>query len=123
MSQTRKRHQETEKDEGKKETKRRRSCGEALDWLREKGEVVRQFKGQKREDMMEQHIQNELLFMKQLQGHGEQTNIFQHEMHQQKQQQFALLQHQMMQLMQQQTEAMSHMFKNGLTTVLLNKYF
>ena len=46
FSQTRKRHEETEKDKGKNETKRRRSGGEALDWLKEKGGIVRQLKEQ-----------------------------------------------------------------------------
>ena len=47
FSQTKKRREETEKDEGKKEKKRRRS-GEAIEWLREKGARTSRKKGRTR---------------------------------------------------------------------------
>ena len=46
FGQTRKRNGETEKEEDRKETKRRRSGGEAIEWLKEKEEIVKQMKEQ-----------------------------------------------------------------------------
>ena len=116
FGETRKRHAE-EKEEGKKETKRRRSGGEALEWLKEKGEVARQIKEQEAKERKEerevQQLQHEL-FMRQLEANqtaqNEQTKLYQQQMlqlmqqqqqqHQQQQQQFAMRQHQMMVMMQ-----------------------
>ena len=47
---TRKRQTETEKEEGKKETKRRRSGEGALEWLKEKGESLRELKERELQD-------------------------------------------------------------------------
>ena len=82
FGETRKRHEE-EKEEGKKETKRRRSGGEALEWLKEKGEILRQMKEQEAKDTKEeremQRMQHEQ-FMKQLEAnqrlHNEQMRMF-----------------------------------------------
>ena len=52
FSQTKKRREETEKDEGKKEKKRRRS-GEAIEWLRGKGENMREMKEQELQERRE----------------------------------------------------------------------
>ena len=77
--QTKKREEETEKDEGKKEKKRRRS-GEAIEWLREKGENMREMKEQelqeRREEREAQKAQTEQ-FMSQMQAQNEQKKLFQ----------------------------------------------
>ena len=77
--QTKKRQEETEKDEGKKEKKRRRS-GEAIEWLREKGENMREMKEQelqeRREEREAQKAQTEQ-FMSQMQAQNEQMKLFQ----------------------------------------------
>ncbi|KAJ7391239.1 hypothetical protein OS493_019370 [Desmophyllum pertusum] len=111
VGQTRKRN--TEENEGKQETKRRRSGGEALEWLKEKGESMRQLKEQevqnKKEEREAQRMQHEQ-FMRQLEAtqtsNNEQMKLFQQQMlqlqqqRQQQQQQFAMLQQQMMIMMQ-----------------------
>ena len=70
FGETRKRHEE-EKEDGKKEIKRGRSGGEALEWLKEKGEIVRKMKEQEGKDRKEetemQRMQHEQ-FMKQLEA-------------------------------------------------------
>ena len=118
FGQTRKRHEEAEKDEGKKQPKRRRSGGDALEWLKEKGEMVKQLKEQelqeRREERETQKLQHEQ-FMRQLQAtqttQNDQLKTFQQQMlqqmqQQQQQQQFVILQHQMMAMM----NAMSSQF-------------
>ena len=54
FGETRKRQNETEKEEGKKETKRRRSGAEALEWLKEKGESLRELKEKELQDKKEE---------------------------------------------------------------------
>ena len=119
FGETRKRQNETEKDEGKKETKRRRSGGEALEWLKEKGETLRELKEKELQDRKEEreiHAMRHEQFMGQLQAsqgaHNEQMKVFQQQMLQQmQQQQFAMLQQQMMLMMQQHTQVMSQLLK------------
>ena len=69
-----------ERMRGKKETKRRRSGGEVLEWLKEKGEIVQEMKEQEVQERREesgqaQRSQNEL-FMAQMQAQSGQMNIF-----------------------------------------------
>ena len=52
FSQTKKWQEETEKDEGKNKKKRRRP-GEAIEWLREKGENMREMKEQELQERRE----------------------------------------------------------------------
>ena len=84
FGETRKRQNETEKEEGKKETKRRRSGAEALEWLKEKGESLRELKEKelqdKKEDREIQKMQHEQ-FVGQLQAtqvaNNQQMKMFQ----------------------------------------------
>ena len=106
FDETRKRQTETEKEEGKKETKRRRSGGGALEWLKEKGESLRELKEKELQDKKEereiQKMQHEQ-FVGQLQAtqvaSNDQMKMFQQQMLQQMQQQ----QHQQQQQQQQFT--------------------
>ena len=128
FGETRKRQTETEKEEGKKETKRRRSGGGALEWLKEKGESLRELKEKELQDKKEereiQKMQHEQ-FVGQLQAtqiaNNDQMKMFQQQMlqqmqqqqhqQQQQQQQFTMLQHQMMVMMQQHAQLMSNLLK------------
>lgn len=125
FSQTRKRHEydESKNDEEKKEPKRRRSGGEVMEWLKEKGEYGRQLREQelqeKREEGEAQRVQNEQ-FTLQLQSQNEQMKMFQQQMllqmqhqQQQQQQQFVTMQHQMMSMVQQQAQTMSHLLNKN----------
>ena len=127
FGETRKRQTETEKEEGKKETKRR-SGGGALEWLKEKGESLRELKEKELQDKKQereiQKMQHEQ-FVGQLQAtqvaNNEQMKMFQQQMlqqmqqqqhqQQQQQQQFTMLQHQMMVMMQQHAQLMSNLLK------------
>ncbi|KAK2546700.1 hypothetical protein P5673_033686 [Acropora cervicornis] len=120
FGETRKRQPETEKEEGKKETKRRRSGGGALEWLKEKGESLRELKEKELQDKKEereiQKMQREQ-FVGQLQAtqvaNNDQMKMLQQQQHQQQQQQqqFTMLQHQMMVMMQQHAQLMSNLLK------------
>ena len=108
MGETRKRIEGEEPEEKKAATKRRRSGGDTIEWLRERAEADSEIKKQEMEEKREERKQQQN-YMRQLketrQQQSEQVTMTQQQMlhavqqqqqQEQQQQQFALLQQQMM---------------------------
>ena len=117
IGETRKRNEEVRGEEKKTvATKRRRSAGDMLEWLRERAESDLEMKKQEIKEKREERAAQEAtrLEQQQQQQHQHQQILqvlqqqqqYQQQQQQQQQQQFALMQQQMMGMFQQQMQAL-----------------
>ena len=117
FGETRKRNDDEQEAE-KKTTKRRRTGGEAMEWLKEKAEVLRQVKEEEMKEKREERESQKLhydLVSKQVEAtqkaQAEQSGIFQRQILQQMQQQQQQQQQQQFAMMQQQTQLLANLAK------------